>query len=833
MISRLKKSIELKFGKKVLYQKDCKELSISVLRETGEQISSSTLRRFFGFLSTNSQPARVTLDILSAYCGFNSWENYRQANQESECNHLSSIDFWQSAKEKAKNHSVNYCEQVKRATPIGYNCTATRNFSTDRFNFFLNSDFFAMPVIAPGGFGKSTLLVNWYESILKSQNHSNDIFLIIPAITIEVGMGRGRSFEDLLNSFLNPESPAFPFDSNSQQVPGKFLLIIDALDEVTLLGYKTERLFSSLYNFIAKHSSKGWLKLVIASRFPAWESFFTLNAIPNKWCFAQKSLFSSEGANIPPLNEEEIQQVLDNTINNLLEERLLVEEFSYDLIQIVSYPYFLQIFIEIFNPNLPEKVTGRLDLLNHFIKNKVIQGSCSDEKLDIIRKIVEISVNNNTLAGIKKNDLKECYPIHLKLSGNYYTAYNELLSFGVIHEETVEKFPGVFTKFVTLPQGQLFDLFIVQKYVINAGAITFELFERIQNDFDSSPLLPSLIATLFEMAYKQQNVSALKPFFTLKDSTIIKTLQLHAIIYCLRNDEVMRRELIPYWVSNSLARKYYFEQVVDLNAIVKSHKFVVQTYMNQYNSERSIFFSSTLLTLSNVLSLNLVDVFKNEGNLNMIIPKSVSCQIVGLWFSCRLFIRYLGNSNDCETILNEAASYSLARLDTWNPEERVDFELALVLGLVFIKKYDVIEKRLAFLHRWESESTLLPTEKALVVFYEYAIWKRNNTFNTKKMEAISSFLNELPLWNGFYTLILAKAWFAMYLLYQGKLDRALEYYRKAVEVSSISGYLIFEVKLLKNMIPVLEQLGESERAADCKLLANSMLNKTGVEFSLL
>lgn len=156
-----------------------------------------------------------------------------------------------------------------------------------------------------------------------------------------------------------------------------------------------------------------------------------------------------------------------------------------------------------------------------------------------------------------------------------------------------------------------------------------------------------------------------------------------------------------------------------------------------------------------------------------------------------------------------------------------------MLGLVFIKKYDVIEKRLAFLHRWESESTLLPTEKALVVFYEYAIWKRNNTFNTKKMEAISSFLNELPLWNGFYTLILAKAWFAMYFLYQGKLDRALEYYRKAVEVSSISGYLIFEVKLLKNMIPVLEQLGESERAADCKLLANSMLNKTGVEFSLL
>ncbi len=832
MINRLKKNIELKFGKKISYQKDCKELSDNVLRETGEQLSSSTLRRFFGFLSTNSQPARVTLDILSVYCGFKSWEHFKKMNQDSGSHDSSSIEFWNLAKEKAKILSVNYCEQIKRATPIGYNCTVPRTFSNDRFNFFLTSEFSAMPFIAPGGYGKSTLIVNWYESTLKSQCHSNNIVLILPAINIEAGLGRDRYIDDLICSFIGMESSSSFFGSlldNPNLAPGKFVLIIDALDEVSLLGYKTDRLFSSLYSFIAKYSSKSWFKLVLASRFSTWESFFTADAQPKKWCFTQKSLFSSEGANIPPLNEEEIQQVLDSTINNLLDERLLVEEFSFDMLQIISYPYFLQIFIEIFNPDLPKKVTGKLDLLTQFIKNKVTQGSCSDEKLDIIRKIVEISVNSNSLAGIKKNDLKEVYPIHLKLSGNYFNAYNELLSFGVIHEETVEKFPGVFTKYVTVPQGQLFDLFVVQNYILNAGAISFELFKLIQHDFASSPQLPNILAMLFEMAYKQKDVDALKPFFTLSESAIERTLQLPVIPYCLRNDDFMRRELIPHWVANPLARKYYFEGVVDVNAIVNSHGFVVQTYMKHNNTEQGKFLGSTLLTLSNLLSLSSI----NESELSTSIPIDTNSQIVGLWFSCRLFINYIENKTPSKGILNEVDIYYSAHSHTWEPQERAEFELALALGLLFVKEFNAIENRLTYLDSWENESSLMPAEKALIIFYEYAIWTRSNAFNHNKMDIILSFFNELPLWNGFYSLILAKAWFAIYSLHQGSLERAMDFYRKAVEISNISGYLIFEVKLLKNMIPILEQLGESERAADCKLLANSMLEKTGVEFSLL
>lgn len=836
MIKKLRHSVELRFGKKISYQKDCKDLSDSIIKHTGERISSSTLRRFFGFLQTNSNPALVTLDILSVYCGYKNWNDFQISISPSDINQQPIIDLWHRVYEKSKSISLQFCEQVKRNTPIGYNCTANRDFASDRISNFLNSQYAATPFIGPGGYGKTTLLINWYEKSLKCTKNQNDIVLFAPAVAVESGLGKDHMLEKWIQYYLNIEIETAIFNSlslNPDIIPGKFILIIDALDEVSLLGYKSDRVFGAIHQFISKYSNNSWIKLIVSSRFPTWESFFSTGSNPNLWYFASRSSFSSEVANIPPLNDDEIQEALDNTINNLLPERLLVEEFTFDMLQILSYPYFLQIFIEIFKPELSSQLNDRLDLLSEFMQKRISSGAYSDEKIDIINKIIELSNNGVDGSSIKKNSLKEIYPIHLKFAGNYYSAYNDLLSYGIVFEDVIEKYPGVFIKYVRIPQGNLGYLLILQKLIAEKGGISFELFKNIQELFANSQHLPYLISLLFEMSYKDHNIDALSSFFSLNEDTIKNALKLPSIALCLRRDDYMRRELIPKYATNKLARKYLFESAVDINSITKSYKYTLEAYNKASDNAKSTFFANTLITLSNYLSLEI----KDENNPVDILsfsnpPAGISPFVAGLWFSVMIINDYYHNKSQYPTIIKQTNEYIQVHPESTNFEVKADFELGLAIGIIISKRYSDGLQRLDYISNRIENEDFSSTEKALYIHLEFFRWRTTSVFNHQVMNRVKGYIRELPIWNSYYTLILAKAWLALHLINSGNLPKALEMYQKAVEISNLSGYLVYEVKLLKNLIPILEKLGESNRAIECKSLAMSIIDKTGVDFNL-
>lgn len=67
------KKIEEKFGKKLQYSSDCEALSEAILEETGERISVATLKRMAGFVSKTCKPRLATMDILSLYIGYPSY----------------------------------------------------------------------------------------------------------------------------------------------------------------------------------------------------------------------------------------------------------------------------------------------------------------------------------------------------------------------------------------------------------------------------------------------------------------------------------------------------------------------------------------------------------------------------------------------------------------------------------------------------------------------------------------------------------------------------------------------------------------------------------------
>lgn len=67
--------LEEKFGQPVRYPKDCETLASQISASCKQQISASTIKRLYGFVKGIEQPRLYTLDVISSYLGYSSWEN--------------------------------------------------------------------------------------------------------------------------------------------------------------------------------------------------------------------------------------------------------------------------------------------------------------------------------------------------------------------------------------------------------------------------------------------------------------------------------------------------------------------------------------------------------------------------------------------------------------------------------------------------------------------------------------------------------------------------------------------------------------------------------------
>ena len=86
VLNQLRKTIAKQFGKDIKTATDCDNLVSVIIRDCKTNISSQTLRRFFGLIKTTSEPSNFTLDLLCQFCGYSNFEAFINAcnNQELE-----------------------------------------------------------------------------------------------------------------------------------------------------------------------------------------------------------------------------------------------------------------------------------------------------------------------------------------------------------------------------------------------------------------------------------------------------------------------------------------------------------------------------------------------------------------------------------------------------------------------------------------------------------------------------------------------------------------------------------------------------------------------------
>lgn len=103
ILTQLQKNVAKEFGKQICTATDCDQLRRILKAQFNANLSSQTLRRFFGLIKSDSKSSHFTLDLLSRYCRFLDFKDFRTSYSEIQlelfftdtCN--CDVDYWQKS----------------------------------------------------------------------------------------------------------------------------------------------------------------------------------------------------------------------------------------------------------------------------------------------------------------------------------------------------------------------------------------------------------------------------------------------------------------------------------------------------------------------------------------------------------------------------------------------------------------------------------------------------------------------------------------------------------------------------------------------------------------
>lgn len=79
-MEQLKEIVIRQLGRSLESPRDFEYLSEQIQVVTGEYLSSTTLKRLFGYIPQTSEPRVTTLSIIARYIGYKGWQDYLTSN---------------------------------------------------------------------------------------------------------------------------------------------------------------------------------------------------------------------------------------------------------------------------------------------------------------------------------------------------------------------------------------------------------------------------------------------------------------------------------------------------------------------------------------------------------------------------------------------------------------------------------------------------------------------------------------------------------------------------------------------------------------------------------
>jgi len=550
----LRRDIENKIGKKILYGKDCVRLSVEIYKTTRRQISSSTLKRFFGIINSRFNPSKYTLETLIVFLGYKDWNDYLNCYDETKYNHPNG-NTWDFLKNRIQLVSKHSLDSLKQKTGFNPEKTILRSFVQNKFKQFEQSEKIATMFVAPEGYGKSTLLIQLAEKyfINDKAKFSNDIMALIDGGIFFNLYARNSNIE-LLNQLLEfniSSSLGHFFRNNPEQRKGRVWMIIDNVDEIFFDQESYHRLVENIMRIIMANDN-GWFKLILTCRPENLDVFSYLvqrnPMFQSCWFgvnFKEENI--AELINIPLFSKKEITILLKK--HEFEHDYNYLNKYHPKVLNLIRNPYLLLLFMEDYEQN---KSISEILLLSRFLSRRLYSPPFRQGKIQLIDAFTDLTHRGKISNSVQKEQLLS--------KASYISAYQQLISYGIIYEyHNLNDLAGKNT-FVAFNQSDIYEYILFEKWRNNLP-LTTELFFKMRNFYRNNVKLQcSLLKYFIRFLIFEKDFETIKKLHTKLESTtgIISKAEVPP---CLRSvstiisqvmhtDHQFRKNLSP-WLTRS------------------------------------------------------------------------------------------------------------------------------------------------------------------------------------------------------------------------------------------------------------------------------------------
>ncbi len=639
----LQNKIVQKFGKQVKYSKDCKLLSEKVYEATGRQLSVSTIKRFFGLILSPFKPSKYTLDSFSDYLGIENWESFIEANKVGKTVEIGGNSM-EMLKKSFQSITETSCNSLALKSKFNSEAFIYRHFAESHFEEFIQSGKIATMLIAPTGYGKSVVLLQWVNTYFsgKDDRFRDDIVCLIDGAIFFTFYNQAQENELLTQLF------EFDFETikklhlrqktNDNKV--RYFLIIDDIDKIFSAREKYYMFVENIMSLIMLNQDTPWFKIILTCRPENFDTFTSLiNNNPLladaffKVNFNQKNHFDT--INFPLFSDDEINEALVNVNSNISFNHL---SFYYpDVLDIINTPSFFSYMVH--NENSPDDEFSEINFLNHLIQHFFYSNPFAEEKQQLIKKFLNLCSLNEGSSYVEKDLLLE--------DTEWRLAYQEFIKAGLLYEYfDSNDLPGVRLK-VRFSNNIIFEYSLTRALIRETDENTTLLHTIFTKYRHTISLQYSLLKWLVKIAFFKENINFLKQVHQLMERQVNISNELinesmpgalrsihTAFIEGLRSYKISGESLMSVFAKSRLGQRLYFEEYFDMDNLMFFPESSLEIYAQNNTSPEGKMIIKFIRFIKGFYSLDYnkcSSEFKSISEINYTELNSSLC--LGYYFS--------------------------------------------------------------------------------------------------------------------------------------------------------------------------------------------------------
>ncbi|RZK41932.1 MAG: NACHT domain-containing protein [Pedobacter sp.] len=591
-LNRLKQLILIKTGLKLISPSDCKAISSAIQKELNKSISETTLKRLFGFASSNTRFSKFTINTLSEF-----------ASPPSELgDFVATTNAIDKIATNARQITKIMLQNVKCRCSVPYELTIPRKFAEHDFNYFRNSNHSFTAFIAQPGYGKTMLLAHLIEKIITDPSKSchNDLTCYFDATLLFDPEQHQISLVTQIKSRigLSPETDLIKyFDSQYEQSGVRLILVIDGFSELVLNKFSKHRIFDSLVELISTIGESNAVKIVLSFRPTIWNRFFErirhAHFLKRKW-FAGSYYYKDYNSNVPPLSEEELELVIEKMNPGKF------EMISPNLKSQLKFPFHIQWYYRLKEqyPSFDSYTNITFyEIIDLFINEKIYRSNYATEKIVFCRDIVKLTNYSKKGDKISKSELMPYISI-------YKNAYMELLANGILMEE--QHFHNTFgVEYVSFVHPHIFEYFLFLEILASFDQkLDRKFFQHIQDEYLGNQVRFQLLQWSVRHLIISGNLSEISNLFTLDLTNYEKNYLIYFIAENLNYRSIDYPELIDQ-ISKQNLHRILIHEMAHFDFVDSCYKDAVECLLLTVDTDENAQFYHTVLAIIDCLSLDV------------------------------------------------------------------------------------------------------------------------------------------------------------------------------------------------------------------------------------